>query len=544
MKKAAVIGFCLTMIACSGHADAAGVGSVRSHVDCDRPGSELASVICSSDELIMLEQEMAASYSHALKAVQATPLLKQALQEKQQHWFQGMGERCIRLKKEVSDIREQQLSCIRTQYRDRLVVLNRPDISRPLTETKVLNMAAYLGDKTCADVSRIGEVENPAALREFSCQYFKVDPKMAANLFGVCREAGQFAPVCDVSPHTDSIAGIGKYLTQLEYMRGDSTCTESVKSSHYRSAKIDELLMLNDDNVDPAALKRLDLFDETQPLNPAAEQIAHWARQGLWEKTQYATLKRLRDAAELGLADFYIKKFGWPEAKAHHVAQYYVIYLADDYLGMTNISFTENLAMRKKDLGDLDAYLHGDAQIQARYKDKLGYFLRLAVVNDYPLDVIRKLLDSGAPVNGGGKGNTDTPLMQAVVRPDVVKLLLERGANVNAQNSFGKTPLMYAIEYNNKDVINLLIMHKPDVALATFETEECGSNGFSLEAGGRTALMYAAWYSKPSIIKELIAYGADVNAKDSEGDTSFEYLDRNTSLSSEERTAAEVMLGR
>ena len=54
-----------------------------------------------------------------------------------------------------------------------------------------------------------------------------------------------------------------------------------------------------------------------------------------------------------------------------------------------------------------------------------------------------------------------TPLMQLAEgpnqRPDLVTLLLEAGADVYATNRFGQTPLMIAVHYGCKEIIELLI---------------------------------------------------------------------------------------
>ena len=56
-------------------------------------------------------------------------------------------------------------------------------------------------------------------------------------------------------------------------------------------------------------------------------------------------------------------------------------------------------------------------------------------------------------------GNGNTPLMYAAENgnKDIVKLLIDKGANVNKQDKNGKTPLMYAVVKGNKDIVKLLI---------------------------------------------------------------------------------------
>lgn len=81
---------------------------------------------------------------------------------------------------------------------------------------------------------------------------------------------------------------------------------------------------------------------------------------------------------------------------------------------------------------------------------------------------VEKLLSSGADMEDGMAGNT--PLMFAVGRghANVVKLLIEKGADVNAKNSQGHTPLLYAVldEGRNVNIAKLLIDNGADIDAA------------------------------------------------------------------------------
>jgi ankyrin repeat protein len=94
-----------------------------------------------------------------------------------------------------------------------------------------------------------------------------------------------------------------------------------------------------------------------------------------------------------------------------------------------------------------------------------------------------------------------TPLMYAAENGslDAMKLLIARGANVNLQNAFGSTALMWSVADPKK--VRLLLDHGADVNKAA--------------RSGRTALIIAA-YTNPSaeVARMLIAKGANVNAMD------------------------------
>ena len=94
-----------------------------------------------------------------------------------------------------------------------------------------------------------------------------------------------------------------------------------------------------------------------------------------------------------------------------------------------------------------------------------------------------------------------TPLHRAAYsgQKEVAKLLIAKGADVNAKNDKGKTPLLSAVMFDHKEMVELLISAGADVSNADFH--ESVTRGHM------------------EIAKLLIAKGADVNAKDDEGET-------------------------
>ncbi|MEX0849122.1 MAG: ankyrin repeat domain-containing protein [Candidatus Dependentiae bacterium] len=107
-------------------------------------------------------------------------------------------------------------------------------------------------------------------------------------------------------------------------------------------------------------------------------------------------------------------------------------------------------------------------------------------------DRVKKLLSSSKGLLKGKKRKEDMP-------------------NVDAQNAYGWTPLMYAVidPYKVK-LVNLLIEKKADVNL--------------VDEYGRTALMHAVQDGKTlENVKALIAAGADVNVQDVDGNTALMY---------------------
>ena len=85
-----------------------------------------------------------------------------------------------------------------------------------------------------------------------------------------------------------------------------------------------------------------------------------------------------------------------------------------------------------------------------------GTPLHLAADNGHK-EIVELLIAKGADVNAKNKGGS-TPLHEAKTK-EVGELLIVEGANVNAKNSLGRTPLDNATLFNHPEIANLLRKH-------------------------------------------------------------------------------------
>jgi ankyrin repeat protein len=156
--------------------------------------------------------------------------------------------------------------------------------------------------------------------------------------------------------------------------------------------------------------------------------------------------------------------------------------------------------------------------------DKRGYSpLSMAAKNGYPEgeQIVKLLLEAGADPN---LANSDgwTPLLSAesfnykepwgVSSHAITKELLKRGANPNARSKQGTTPLIAAAGH-----------HGPDDASFLQELIEAGADVNASDEDGETALMAAAEKGHVSKVKLLIDKGANIGAKDKTGKTALQY---------------------
>lgn len=96
---------------------------------------------------------------------------------------------------------------------------------------------------------------------------------------------------------------------------------------------------------------------------------------------------------------------------------------------------------------------------------------------------------------------------------DTVKMLIRAGANVNAKDMYGRTPLhKAAADIHTTWMAKLLVEAGPDVN--------------AKDGNGYTPLHVAAYFGNWSAAKVLIKAGADVNAKNNKGETPFDVAKR------------------
>ncbi|WP_143689386.1 ankyrin repeat domain-containing protein [Wolbachia endosymbiont of Nilaparvata lugens] len=140
-----------------------------------------------------------------------------------------------------------------------------------------------------------------------------------------------------------------------------------------------------------------------------------------------------------------------------------------------------------------------------------------ATVRSGDANQVADLINKGADVNArDNRGNTPLHLAVLADKLQVVEKLIEGGADVNAKNNHGATPLHWAALNQNVNIVEKLI--------------EKGANVNEKNKYDNVPLHYAAGYGSLSVIEKLIEKGADINAKSSNGDTPLHLATKNSHL--------------
>ncbi len=125
-------------------------------------------------------------------------------------------------------------------------------------------------------------------------------------------------------------------------------------------------------------------------------------------------------------------------------------------------------------------------------------------------EIVKYLIKQGANVNAVNQ-NGQTPLHISTFGRciECVRVLVEGGADLNVQDKFGKTPLHHAIKREKKDIANYLVSQKVDVTIK--------------DKTGRTAVHLAAICGFCDVMDKLIENGGDIKTKDNLGNTPLYY---------------------
>jgi len=160
--------------------------------------------------------------------------------------------------------------------------------------------------------------------------------------------------------------------------------------------------------------------------------------------------------------------------------------------------FGETALMRAAEHGDI-------ATVQTLIKgganvNAMDKFGNTPLLETSNAEVLRALIQAGADVNARDSSRGWTALMWSASngRLEAVQALIEGGADINTADRHGRTALMQAAYLGYTEVVEDLIRAKANVNVASED--------------GTSALTLAAWGCHEAIVRELIRAGATVQS--------------------------------
>ena len=173
-------------------------------------------------------------------------------------------------------------------------------------------------------------------------------------------------------------------------------------------------------------------------------------------------------------------------------------------------------SIEEGNIDEIIDYLNGAKDLSSDFK--LVSILHYAIdncQNNY-FKTIELLINNGADINSHQSKLTETPLHRlcARIKPqiDVITMILKNGADVNAINVSGKTPVFYCSFNYSVELLNLLVKYGADI---------------NIKDKYKNTLLhddYINCYDEhfEEFLKALISLDFDINSKNSSGLTPLE----------------------
>jgi hypothetical protein len=316
------------------------------------------------------------------------------------------------------------------------------------------------------------------------------------------------------------------------------SCVGTLMNASYRSQA--EVIM--EASISPQQFKPSKHSKSTQETVRKNDlYLQQWSNKEVWNKVSYERLLAEHKKAVEEVSNYYQQKFKLDTNMAKACASSAIDTIENVFMSASPDK-EDDATVKLKTLvsGSNTTAKQLDECLASRKpgEEELRDLLTHSILNHGCIDVIKWLIDHGAPLKGG----RETALFSAVRRPEVVELLLNKGAAVDEPNKLGKTALFQALQFNCAKTVELLCAAGADVKHAMLPPTDTDPNVFNIDAcdyyytvGGRTPLMYAAAFSSYSLMKYMLEKGVDKTAKDSEGATAGKFLADNKLLSAKER---------
>jgi len=451
--------------------------------DCAKAGTNIEKLICSTSELSSLDEELGDSYRAILDIYGGEERSKTV--SEQRRWLKHIRNKC------GTD------NCLVKVY-----------------------------------VARIKEINNlnPFADNNISCEEMEKNSKLIFQA-GIDLGSGHGSPNrvdYDCQQSLASLPFVSKLLGLAETIRGvngPQICTGSIVHAQWRYYYFDLARAgYSPKHVKPGYKNNIETYFE------------QWSWESPYNNELYRAFYSEFATALPLLQEHYRKRFNYSKQESKELARNSLKIILrraagsfpDSLLKKTTrlVELARNEVSTETELkNELSALPQKQASIDQAY-----YALKIALYNNKPENFITRLMKyiGRSDAKQLTPGN-ESALFAALDNQQYVELLLNNGEPVDYTNSFGKTPLYYAIQLNKHELVTTLLHRGADVNHTYKSVKELNPNNWSCEADTyikhtkRTPLMHAAQHSDIEMIKLLLKSGARLNDIDEIGFTAYDY---------------------
>lgn len=170
--------------------------------------------------------------------------------------------------------------------------------------------------------------------------------------------------------------------------------------------------------------------------------------------------------------------------------------------------------IEKGNLDELNNFITNGGNVNEKYDDKSLLHFAIDNCGKNYFEIIELLIKNGANINSNQSYYKEIPLHRvcARIRPNmsVVKLILENGSEVNAENITGKTPIFYCNFSFSVDLLNLLLNYDADIK----HTDKCNNTILHDDY-----VMCGDFDDFEEYLKVILSLGLDINSKNNSGQT-------------------------
>lgn len=223
---------------------------------------------------------------------------------------------------------------------------------------------------------------------------------------------------------------------------------------------------------------------------------------------------------------------------------------AKQFLKLRGYNYDEasfHVAVKRKDVAAVNAFLA--ARMNPNVKEPVSQAAPLIASSARgDIEIVRTLLNAGADVNARDRGGY-TPVLRALEKSnlEIADLLLARPeVELNAQGASGVTVLMQYVGLNNEDMVRKVLDRGATVELQDSDGDTAlhraaqsgnveilelllakGAKPDVQNKVGGTALMWAAVFGHEDAARALLEKGADPSLKDNQGRTASDWAIEN-----------------